>query len=512
MTGSVAAATVGGREAQTGAAMAGEGLAALERRAAADLERIAYPRGAWVPPRRDADGRPVLDVLVVGGGQGGIAIAHGLLRARVDRIRVIDRAERGREGPWLTYARMATLRSPKEVNGPDLDVASLTFQAWFEARHGEAAWAGLGKILKEDWAAYLLWLRRVLGIAVENRVELRAIEPDGRHLRATLEHLADGRIETVTARKLVLATGIEASGRWWTPDVVAALDRRFWAHTADDIDFAALAGRRVAVLGAGASAFDNAGAALEAGAGAVAVYCRRPELQRVQPFKWLSFPGFLGHFAELDDAWRWRFMNHLLTLREAFPRETWERVDRHPNFRLEPGAGWQRCEAAGDIVRLHTDRGVFEADFLIAGTGFDIDLAVRPETAGFAEHVALWRDRYRPPEAEANERLARYPYLGPSCEVLEKVPGAAPWLRHIRLFTFATTVSLGPSGASINAMKFAVPRLVSGIVRDLFHEDISTHWESLQAYDLPEFLLPGDAGAAAPAKPVVDRRDDGRFG
>lgn len=490
--------------------MAGDGLRALERRVAGDLERIAYPRSAWVPPRTGPDGDRVLDVLIVGGGQGGLAIAHGLLRNRVGNFRIVDRAERGREGPWLTYARMATLRSPKEVNGPDLDVPSLTFQAWFEAQHGAAAWTALDKIAREDWVAYLLWLRGVLGVEVENGVELTRIEPAGEYLRAELMR-ADGASETVLARKLVLATGIEASGRWWTPPAVAALDRRFWAHTGDAIDFGALAGRRVAVLGAGASAFDNAATALETGAAEVAVYCRRPDLQRVQPFKWLSFPGFLGHFAELDDAWRWRFMNHLLTLREAFPRETWERAARHPNFRLETGAEWRRCEAAGAAIRLETPKGVFEADFLIVGTGFDVDLARRPEMAGFAGQVALWGDRYAPPAGEANPRLARYPYLGGGYELLEKTPGAAPWLRHIRLFTYATTVSFGPSGSSINAMKFAAPRLVAGIVRDLFLEDVETHWSSLRAYDLPEFLLPGEAGEAAPAKAVVDRLAGGGF-
>lgn len=492
--------------------MTEDGLTALERRVAEDLERTAYPQSDWVPPRDGPDGRRILDVLVVGGGQGGLAVAHGLLRARVANFRIVDRADRGREGPWLTYARMATLRSPKEVNGPDLDMPSLTFRAWFEARRGAAAWDALGKIAREDWAEYLLWLRRVLGLQVENRVAFERVEPEGGHLRATLRHLDEDRTEEVRARKLVLATGIEASGGWWTPPAVAALDRRLWAHTGDDIDFPALAGRRVAVLGAGASAFDNAAAALEAGAASVTVFCRRPELQRVQPFKWLSFPGFLGHFVELDDAWRWRFMNHLLTLREAFPRETWERAARHPGFRLQTGAGWQGCAAAGDAVRIDTPKGGFEADFLIVGTGFDIDLARRPEMAGWAGHVALWGDRYAPPPGEANPRLARYPYLGASCELQEKAPGTAPWLRHIRLFTYATTVSLGPSGASINAMKFAVPRLVSGIVRDLFLEDVGTHWESLQAYRLPEFLLPGEDGEAAPVKAVVDRLSGGRFG
>ena len=48
----------------------------------------------------------MLDVLIVGAGQGGQAVAAMLLRERVDNILVIDRAPRGAEGPWRPFARM----------------------------------------------------------------------------------------------------------------------------------------------------------------------------------------------------------------------------------------------------------------------------------------------------------------------------------------------------------------------------------------------------------------------
>jgi hypothetical protein len=43
--------------------------------------------------------------------QAEIGSAFGLMRAQVTNILVLDRAPKGFEGPWLTYARMRTLRA-----------------------------------------------------------------------------------------------------------------------------------------------------------------------------------------------------------------------------------------------------------------------------------------------------------------------------------------------------------------------------------------------------------------
>jgi cation diffusion facilitator CzcD-associated flavoprotein CzcO len=299
------------------------GTAALAAQARDELARTAHPARPWVPPRDGPDGLPALDVLVVGAGQSGLATGFGLMRAQVGNILVVDRAERGMEGPWLTYARMPTLRSPKEFTGPDLDVPGLTYQSWHEALYGAAHWEALDRIAREDWAAYLLWLRDTVGVPVRNGLEVAGIAPvrgaAGEFLAVTLRDAA-GREEVRHARRVVLATGQDSLGRWTMPGFVAALpaDRR--AHTADAIDFAALRDRTVAVLGAGASALDNAAMALEAGAKAVHVFCRRAEPQLVQPYLWLTFAGFLRHLSDLDDAWRWRMMGHILGLREGFPQ------------------------------------------------------------------------------------------------------------------------------------------------------------------------------------------------
>ena len=84
-------------------------LAALEAQVRRDIEMTAHPRAEWMVPRLYG-GKPALDVLIVGAGQSGLSTAFGLMRERVRNILLVDRAPEGREGPWVTYARMPNLR------------------------------------------------------------------------------------------------------------------------------------------------------------------------------------------------------------------------------------------------------------------------------------------------------------------------------------------------------------------------------------------------------------------
>ncbi|TMG99996.1 MAG: NAD(P)/FAD-dependent oxidoreductase, partial [Betaproteobacteria bacterium] len=240
------------------------GLMALERDVSRDLARLNYPPQNWVPRRVGPDGQPLLDVLVVGGGMCGQTAAFALMREGVRNLRVVDRAPTGGEGPWATFARMETLRSPKHLTGPDLGVTALTFRAWFEAQHGEAAWAALHKIPRLDWWNYLLWVRRMTGVSVENRTELLRLLPRGDVIEAQMSGPSSS---TVSARKVVLALGREGSGaaQWpalpsFVPGKSNAFSRVLHANDTT-IDFTAWKGKHVGVLGAGASAFDNAGSA-----------------------------------------------------------------------------------------------------------------------------------------------------------------------------------------------------------------------------------------------------------
>ena len=463
---------------------AAKNLQELERRVALELEYLSYPSRTWTAPRRHS-GQPVCDVLIVGGGQSGITIAFRLLRERVTNIRVLDRNPEGREGPWITFARMHTLRTPKNVTGPELGIPSLSARAWYEASFGENSWDKIGKIPRAAWHDYLGWLRRTVGIDVTHNVEVSDIEPVASGLFAVTA-LVGGTPQTLYARNVVLATGMEGSGRWIVPDMVRdALPRDRYAHTSELIDFAALAGRRVAVIGAGASAFDNGATALEHGAASVDLYCRRPKLPAVNPNRWIEFAGFLRHFGDLDDATKWRFMKLIFDRNQPPPQDAFVRCARFDNFTLRLGSPIKRVTCEGNAIALETPDGAAMADFLIVGTGFGIDLAARPELNRIARHIALWSDRYRPPAGEENPVLGGYPYLSGCFQFTEKAPGTAPYLKNIFCYTYAAMPSLACT-AGISQLKFGVDRIGFGITRELFLGDAAAHFVSLQGYSEPE--------------------------
>lgn len=475
--------------------VAGEGLAALEVRLRRDLDTLGLPRPNWVKPRFLPDGAMVHDVVVVGAGMAGLAATFALQCAGITNVATIDRAQAGREGPWLTYARMETLRTPKHFPGPALGVPSLTFRAWYEARFGAAAFAALVKAPRAVWMDYLVWYRQVLSLPVTSGAALRGLAPDQGLLRLEVEHAGSRR--PLWARRVVLATGREGFGGFRVPAVLAALPADRVSHTGAKIDFAALKGRQVAVLGGGASAVDNAACALEAGAAAVHMFLRQPAMPRIHKFLPFAHPGFVHGFATASDAQRWRAI--LVPTRAGVPppRDSLLRCTRHAAFHLHTGAPWHAAAMADGMVMADTGAGRFAFDHVVAATGFRVDLEAVPELAALAPYVALWRDRYVPPAGEEHDEMGRYPYLRPDFALQERAAGAAPWLPAIRVFSNAATQSLGFISSDIPGLSDGAARLAAGLAADLFAEDAGAYVADLAAFDVAEIQgneWPADPG------------------
>lgn len=162
------------------------------------------------------------------------------------------------------------------------------------------------------------------------------------------------------------------------PDFLKNIDRQFWAHSADDIDFSALKGKRIAVIGAGASSMDNAATALEQGAASVDLLIRRKAMPRINKMTGIGSQGVVHGMHKLPDAWKWKFVDYTASTQTPPPRASTLRVSRHPNARffLDCGINAVHQEAAGTAIE--TTQGVMRYDFLIAATGFSNDFNGRP--------------------------------------------------------------------------------------------------------------------------------------
>lgn len=461
------------------------GLAALEERLAHDLLTLNWRARPWLPARSHG-GQAVIDVLVIGAGQAGLAAGMALAQQGVAAV-LLDRAPADYEGPWATTARMETLRSPKELTGPALGVPSLTFRAWFEAQWGREAWDALDKIPRLQWMDYLRWYRRVTGADVRNGHTATAVRPRAGGL-VEVDVQAPAGHATWLARRVVLATGRDGLGGPQIPPFMQGVERGLWAHSSDMLDYATLAGRRVGVIGMGSSAMDSAGTALECGAASVDLIARRAAMPTVNKSKGSGVPGLTqGHY-DLPDAWKWRIRHYINAQQVPPPHGSTLRVSRHANAFFHFGCAVHAVAQAGRELRVATARGTFAFDFLILATGFAIDWAQKPEFAPFARHVRTWGERYRSPQGEEDRELSDSPDLGPVFEFQEKVPGACPGLDRIHCFCYPAALSHGTVSGDIPAISDGARRLASGIAGLLYREDVEHHYAALQSYAEPELL------------------------
>lgn len=484
-------------------------LHALEARVRQDMDDLCRPAANWVV-RRTQGGAHVHDVVIIGGGMCGMLVWNALESGGIRNTRIVDKSCEGVEGPWLSYARMETLRSPKQLTGPANGMASLTFRAWYRASFGEAQWQALDKIPRPMWMDYLRWYRKVLNIPIENEVEVKRIEPEGEYLKLTLEGRKTAE-PSILARRVVMATGRDGTGRPNIPTFMDGVARNYWAHSADKIDFKALKDKRIAVVGVGASAVDNAAEALEAGAAEVRLLIRRKEMPTVNKMMGIGSFGFTCGYATLLDEWRWRFMQYSFATQTPAPHGSTKRVSRHKNAYFHFGKAVSNVRLGEDELEIDiADGSMLRTEFLILGTGFTTDPMLRTEFGEAAGAIRLWQDAYRPPENEANPDLSQFPYLSSDFTFQEKIPGKHRWFAKVHCFNYGATASLGKVSGDIPGISDGAAWLARDIAAKLYAEDIETHWQDIQDYAKPELLgdewEPSDMPDARNEKPGAKRQ------
>jgi cation diffusion facilitator CzcD-associated flavoprotein CzcO len=456
-------------------------LQALEERLATEIETTEAIGRTWAGvPASGPGGLPRYNVVICGAGMSGLSIAFGLKRRGISGVLVVDKAEKGREGPWIGCARMKTLRSPKHLAGPDFGLPSLTPRAWFEALHGRTAFEGLDKMSRQDWMSYLDWYRRVTQPDVNNGTGLKGFSQEDGWIRLDLES-RDGP-EQIECRRLILATGIDGGGAPLIPDAVRALPKAFWTHSAEVADDGHLKDRDVVILGSATSSFDWAVTALEKGARSVTMIGRSRTFGRTEVLAWTNFPGFLGHFADLPDLQKWRYMRLYNAFKIPPTQDQFDRAVSHPRFKMMLGHTVKAIFVEGQRVVVETDGGRISADHLLLGTGYTIDFTRRPELAGIAQDVAFWRDRFTPPEGEWSDDLAAHPYLGRGFQLTPKDPATHGWLSQVHLFNCSAIASLGPISNGVTGMKYGLPRIVDAVAAGLFQEAAGEFLRDLADY------------------------------
>jgi FAD-dependent urate hydroxylase len=456
-------------------------LAELEAEYARQRLLLNLPPKSWMPATTGPEGEPVLDVAIVGAGLCGLVANAALQMEGITNVRLLDRAPAGQEGPWITFARMRTLRTIKEAAGPALGIPALTFRAWFEAQWGRDAWDDMTLAPRTMWMDYLNWYRKMTRPDVLNDCDVAEILPEGALFRLRTS------AGDIRARRVILAMGLDALGAPKLPPVTQGLPKGTVYHSADVFDVDSLKGKRVIVVGAGASAMDNAAAALEVGCARLDLLVRRPALPAIDKFTGTGSRGMTAGFVALHDAQKWALMDLGGRFPVPPPAHSVARVARHDNARLHLGAPIKAISHAPEGLTVETPQGRLHADVAIFATGFGISLQDRPELAELAPHWRTWGDVVGAEKAAQNPELAAHPHLNPDFTFAERAPDSCPALARLCCFAYAAVPSHGKVTSGIPSATEGARRLAGGLVRSFFAEDAAYHLARFETYDTPDF-------------------------
>ena len=310
------------------------------------------------------------------------------------------------------------LRSPKTLTGPALGVPSLTFRAWYEAKYGLNAGKRFTRH-KRTWVEYLPAAENA-GFAGQPWRCAGNARTCRHFIQAVLNE--NGARRSVMTRRVVLATGRAGAGGDFWPDFVDPES----SPILPPIPMMTSISARFTVSRSQCSAAAHPHGTMQPqrlnAARRRGHVCAPSLLATGQQGAWLGISRLLHGWSSLPDAERWATMVYLNDLQSPVPHETVNRTTRLGGFHIHFRAGIETASRADEkvAVKIAGQDETRMHDFLIVGTGFNVDPALIPELASYAPNIATWYDRYQPAPDLRRRDLERFPYLGPGFELTEK--------------------------------------------------------------------------------------------
>ncbi len=325
---------------------------------------------------QSAGGGADLEVAVIGAGPHGLSAATHLRRAGV-QAHVFGSPM----GFWKTMPEGMKLRSNLSATSMVETLGPLSLSAYAQERGVQIE----QPVELSDFVEYGSWVQRTAVPDLDERT-VTALEsaPGGFDLE-----LDDGA--RVSARRVVIACGIAPFERM--PSEFDHLPAERVSHTAHHRDLAVFAGRRVAVVGGGQSAFESAALMRERGAARVEVIARGDSIVWLRGHGVKKVLGRLGPIVyaptDVGPLWYSRLVEKPDLFRQL-PRGAQNRIAarsirpacshfvrvRLGEIAINTGVEVVGAQAEGDALRVSlSDGSTREVDHLMFGTGYKVDVS-----------------------------------------------------------------------------------------------------------------------------------------
>ncbi len=135
-----------------------------------------------------------------------------------------------------------------------------------------------------------------------------------------------------------------------------------------------------------------------------------------------------------------------------------------------------------------TPAGRFDFDFVVISTGLVSDPGLRPELKLVESGIVRWGDRFEAPSDVANAIIDAHPYLSDGFAFKGRDEATEMRLHGLFAFNYSALISLGLSASAISGLKYAIPKLVKGVIDQLFLDDREEMLGDYFAYAEREFV------------------------